>query len=377
MKQLVFWTFSLTLILTAQSWAQGQNFMSASESSPSNKFDASWRLSLAGTDRHDERSQAKLVDFRTDIKARYLLSHQLLLDVQPSLRLQSGQTQSVDGADKAENKIQLYQAAAHYAPLNSLQISAGALNQETMHTRLLIDRIAFPAARLTGKMKVDGFASSLALETAIPTSSSLSANTKELEPTPSLNSAILKMQISASPRQYAKASAGYFIYGNLPSAVAQASNLLGNTVHELSSADHKFAYHYEGYEAAAEVKYPVFFAVDLFAGAEYIQNTKTLSEYSRGTNLYVGTELYLKKDMQFVVEGSYFSVAPDAAVAFFNAGGYETNRVGYAAETAFSFRKQGFKVGLKYIDSEVMFIDEAQTREKTLLIKLETFYAQI
>ncbi|GEM_PF-1563250 len=377
MKHMALWTFCLTLILTAQTWAQGQISMSASDRPQNDKFKASWRLSLAGTDRHDERSQAKLVDFRTDIKARYLLNNQLLLDVQPSLRLQSGQTQSVDGADKAESKIQLYQAAAHYAPLQNIQFSAGALNQETMHTRLLIDRIAFPAARLLGKMKADGISTSLAFETAIPTSTSLSANTKELEPTPSLNSATLKMQASASPRQYAKASAGYFIYGNLPSAVAQQSNLLGNTVHEISSAQHKFAYNYEGYEASAEVKYPIFFAIDLFAGAEYIQNTKTLSEYSRGSNIYVGTELYLKKDMQFVVEGSYFSVAPDAAVAFFNAGGYETNRVGYSLDTALSFRKQGFKVGLKYIDSEVMFNDDAQTREKTLLIKLETFYAQI
>lgn len=377
MKHMALWTFCLTLILTAQSWAQGQVSLSASDHPYNDKFKASWRLSLSGSDRHDERSQAKLVDFRTEIKARYLLNNQLLLDVQPSLRLQSGQTQSVDGADKAENKIQLYQAAAHYAPFNNIQLSAGALNQETMHTRLLIDRIAFPAARLMGKIKTNGFSSSLALETAIPTSTSLSANTKELEPTPSLNSATLKMQISASPRQYAKASAGYFIYGNLPSAVAQQSNLLGNTVHELSSAQHKFAFDYAGYEASVEIKYPVFFAIDLFAGAEYIQNTKALAENSRGSNIYAGTELYLKKDMQLVIEGSYFSVAPDAAVAFFNAGGYETNRVGYAAETSLAFRKQGFKVGLKYIDSEVMFIDEAQTREKTLLIKLETFYAQI
>ncbi|MNL83487.1 hypothetical protein D3C87_2111520 [compost metagenome] len=77
------------------------------------------------------------------------------------------------------------------------------------------------------------------------------------------------------------------------------------------------------------------------------------------------------------VETSYFSVAPDAAVAYFNARGYETNRVGYAIESYLAFKQQGFKVGFKYSDADLMYVEKDQSRRKSLMIKLETFYASI
>ncbi len=88
--------------------AQGQNSLAMPEISRSNQFSAEWRLRLTGLDSHDEQSQSKIVDIRTEIKAKYkLIDETLLLDLQPSLRLQSGQSQSVEGADKPENKISL------------------------------------------------------------------------------------------------------------------------------------------------------------------------------------------------------------------------------------------------------------------------------
>ncbi|MEK2645885.1 hypothetical protein [Bdellovibrio sp. BCCA] len=377
MKRTAISTVCLIMILTAQTWAQGQISTALPETKKESKFSAEWRLRLSGSDVHDEQSQAKIVDIRAEIKAKYLLSSSLQLDIQPTLRLQSGQTQSVDGADKPENKITLNQAAAHYLPFQGLRLSAGALNQRHMHTQLLMDNLAFPAARMEGLLKYGNFKSSLALESAIPTSTSLSTNTKELEATPSLNGAALKLNWQAAKNLYWKTTAGYFVFNNLPSAVAQQSRLLGNEVDKISDAQYAFTNKYEGIEASTEFEFPVFSVLDLNIGGEYVMNQKAVSKDNQAYRYYANGEVHLTKNMDLVIGGSYFSVAPEAAVAYFNASGFETNRVGYAAESSLAFNKEGFLVGLKYIDSEVMFANTVQSREKTVFIKLETFYADL
>lgn len=377
MKRTALSTVCLILILTAQAWAQGQISTALPEANKDSKFSAEWRLRLSGSDVHDEQSQSKIVDIRTEIKAKYLLSNTLHLDIQPSLRLQSGQTQSVDGADKPENKISLSQAAAHYLPVQSVRLSAGALNQKYMHTGLLMDPIAFPAARVEGVLKSNEFKTSLAMESAIPTSTSLSTNTKELEPTPSLNSASLKLHWQSAKNLYWKNSVGYFIYNNLPSAVAQQSRLLGNEINKISDAQYAFTSEYQGMEASSELQFPLMNALDLTIGADYLINHKGPADQNTAYRYFTNGEFHLSKNLDLIVEGSYFSVAPEAAVAYFNAAGFETNRIGYSAESSLSFKKEGFNIGIKYTDAEVMFSNSIQSREKTLLIKLETFYASI
>ncbi|KHD88172.1 MAG: hypothetical protein OM95_10405 [Bdellovibrio sp. ArHS] len=377
MNKFVTSTVCLILILSAQAWAQGQNVLPSPEAKQDKKFSADWRIRLSGSDVRDEQSQSKIVDIRTEIKAKYNLSSSLLLDVQPVLRLQSGQTQSVNGADQPENKITLKQAAAQYTPFSFFRLTAGALDQDYMHTAILLDSIAFPAARLEGVLKSGDFKSLLALETAIPTSTSFSTNTKELEPTPSLNTAALQLNWQAAKNLYWKNSVGYFVYNNLPSAVAQKSRLLGNEVNKISEAQYEFLYKYEGLEASTAIEFPVFSLLDLSFGGQYILNQKAPSEQNMAYRYYVGSEFHFSKGLDLVLEGSYFSIAPEAAVAYFNASGFETNRIGYAAETYLSFKKEGFNLGIKYIDAEVMFSNAIQSREKTLLIKLETFYANI
>lgn len=377
MKRTAISTVCLIMILTAQTWAQGQISTALPEAKKESKFSAEWRLRLSGSDMHDEQSQSKVVDIRAEIKAKYLLSSSLQLDIQPTLRLQSGQTQSVDGADKPENKITLNQAAAHYLPFQGFRLSAGALNQRHMHTQLLMDNLAFPAARMEGLLKYGNFKTSLAVESAIPTSTSLSTNTKELEPTPSLNSAALKLNWQASKNLYWKTTAGYFVFNNLPSAVAQQSRLLGNEVDKISDAQYVFMNKYEGIQASTEFEFPVLSALDINIGGEYLINQKATSDNNQAYRFFANSEIHLTKNMGLIIGGSYFSVAPEAAVAYFNATGFETNRVGYAAESALSFNKEGFLVGLKYVDAEVMFANTVQSREKTLFIKLETFYADL
>lgn len=341
------------------------------------RFTSEWRFRMMGTDSKDETSQAKLVDFRAEFKMKYNLTNNFQLDIQPAIRLQSGQTQSVDGADKAENKISLTQAAAHYTPVSFLRASAGALNQRYQHTRLLVDDIAFPAARLDSVYRDSNTRTNFAIETAIPTSTSLSANTRELEATPSLNSASMKFRWQGSKENYFTASAGYFIYNNLPSAVAKDSYLLGNDVNKVSDAQWSFIYKYEGYQASSEFSFPVFSWVTATLGAELLTNTKAPSDVNKAFRYYLNSKFDLNADLDLMLGAGYFSVAPEAAVAYFNARGFETNRLGYSLESALSFKEAGFNLGLKYTDAEIMYSSISQSREKTVLLTLETFYASL
>lgn len=341
------------------------------------RFTAEWRLRLTGEDESDLQSQSKMVNFAVDLKSEYRLSSSLLMDIQPSFRLQSGQTQSMDGADKAENKIILKQVAAHYTPFRFLRFSAGALSQQYTHTSLLIDDLAFPAARINTLLKGDQWGTQFVVETAIPTSTSMSTNTNQIEATPSINTAALKLNWMASRRLNWKNSVGYFAYANLPSAVAKDSLFLGNDVNQITSADYKFVYEFQGIEASSTFSFPVLTALDMYVGGEYLRNDKAPSDTNSASKYLVGGELTMNKDFALSLETSYFSVAPNAAVAYFNARGYETNRVGYAVESYLSFKQQGFRVGLKYTDADLMYVEKDQSRRKSLMIKLETFYASI
>lgn len=369
-------TFCFILILTMQSWAQGQNELAMSGVKAESKFFAEWRLQLSGADAHDEQSQSKIVDIRADLKTKYLLSDSLKLDIQPSVRLQSGQVQAVNGADTPDNNITLNQAAIHFSPVSQFKASAGALNQKDLHNGLLLDPIAFPAARAEGIFKSGNLNTSLAVETAIPTSTSLNTNAKDLEPTPSLNTAAVKIDWRQSKNLFWKAQTGYFIYGKLPSTVAQQSGLLGNEVNKLSEASYAFVNEYAGVEASTDFKFPVFNMLDFVGGAEYVVNQKAASDVNTAYRYSMGGELHLSKSLDLNLRGSYFYIAPEAAVSYFSTGNYGTNRTGYSTEISLSLKKEAFTIGAKYTDSEVIFTNAVQSREKMILVKLETFYAK-
>ncbi|UOF01709.1 hypothetical protein [Bdellovibrio reynosensis] len=372
-------TACLILIISGWAHAQGQNVNSSvtPAAKKEKRFSAEWRFRLSGSSYQDETSQSKVVDIRTDIKAKYDLSKNLQLDIQPALRMQSGQTNSMVGAYQPENKISLVQAAAHYEPYLEMKISGGALNQKYMHSSLLVDPIAFPAARIEGNWAVGKLKTSIDAETAIPTSSTLSTNTKELESTPALNSAAAKFIWELEKNLYWKTSLGYFVYSNLPSAVAQASAKLGNDIKKISDKEYEFIYKYEGVEASTEVKFPVLDSLDLALGGEYLLNQKAPADLNAAFRVNLAGEIHMNPNTDIVLGGSYFQVQPEAAVAYFNAAGSDTNRIGHSADVSFVFKKDGFTAGASYVETELMYTNDVQLKEKTLLLRLQTLFVSL
>jgi hypothetical protein len=377
MKSAAITAFCLTLILAGQAMAQGTSVTTLSNDSETKKFSAEWRMSMKGQSQEDEQTQAKYVDLRLELKSKYVLTNSLYIDFQPAMRVVSGQSQTIDGADSMKNAILLNQAGLMFKPASFFQLAAGALDQRYNHTSLLIDSIAFPSARMQSLFRTGSLVSGFVVESAIPTSTSLSTNTQEKEPTPSLNSASVRMNFIPSKNGYWKNKVGYFAYSNLPSAVAQQSMLLGNEVNTISDAHYEFINKYAGVEAGTEISVPVSTLFDLTLDAEYVKNTQAADDVNSAYTVKGGAKIHVSAALDFNLFAKYYSVAPEAAVAYFNARGYETNRIGYEVGSYFSFLKQGFDLGATYRDSEVMFSNTVQSRQKLIMIKLETFYANI
>jgi hypothetical protein len=217
----------------------------------------------------------------------------------------------------------------------------------------------------------------LVIESAIPTSTSLSTNTQEKEPTPTLNSASVRLNFNSSKNAFWRNKVGYFIYNNLPSAVAQQSMLLGNEVNTISDAHYEFVNKYAGIEAGTEMQIPLGAIMDITLESEYVKNTQAKEDVNTAYNVALGSILHVSSALDITLKGKYYSVAPEAAVSYFNSRGYETNRIGYEVSGYLNFLKQGYNLGASYKDAEVMFTNTVQSREKTIMIKLETSYANI
>ncbi|QDK45953.1 hypothetical protein DOM22_12725 [Bdellovibrio sp. ZAP7] len=377
MKTAAITSLCLILILATKVFAQGTSVTNVSTDSEKKKFSAEWRLSMKGADEGDEQTQATYVDLRLEVKSKYILSNLLYIDLQPAIRLVSGQAQTLDGADNMKNSILLNQAGLMFKPASFFQLAAGALDQRYNHTSLLVDSIAFPSARMQSLFRVGPGIAGLVIESAIPTSTSLSTNTQEKEPTPSLNSASLRLNFNSSKNAFWKNKVGYFIYNNLPSAVAQQSMLLGNEVNTVSDAHYEFVNKYAGVEASTEMQIPLGTLLDITLESEYVKNTEAKEDVNTAYNVALGSILHVSSALDITLKGKYYSVAPEAAVSYFNSRGYETNRIGYEVSGYLNFLKQGYNLGASYKDAEVMFTNTVQSREKTIMIKLETSYANI
>jgi hypothetical protein len=285
---------------------------------------------------------------------------------------------AIDGERKNESGLYLKEAGIHWLVLKGTALSAGALNQATNHSEILVGAQAFPAVR--GEMEIfslGNFKTVFTVEQAIPTSSSLSTNTAGVEATPRFLSASLAFNYE-TPKYFSKTRFGAFSYDNLPSAVAYQSALRGNTVKSLTESESLFVYQYEGFEALTILRFPVMRGWDLTSSASYLQNTKALSELSHAYAFSAGSEFFLvgRKSLEVTLTG--FRIEPDAAVAYFNTGKYfNTNRIGYQVETSLNFSKYNFKIGLGFTEAEVLYLNPAQSREKSLMLMLETFYANI
>lgn len=345
-------------------------------------LEATWKMGLSGIEaqslNEDSESSSKYVSFGIEAQSRYWLHPQAFLSFAPVVKFENGSYQSLNGERAGESSLTLKEAGAHWRFAEDSTLSAGALNQATTHSELLIGDQAFPALRMDLQVFKNGAMDArLGLEQAIPTSSSLSTQTKETESTPRFLSASVSLDYEGS-RAFWKTRVGAFSYEHLPGAVGYESGLRGNSTIALTENEALFIHQYQGLEGMTALRFPLLRACDLMVELSYIENQKAPRDLNRAYAATAGTEVYFSGQKSLEMKLTGFRIEPDAAVAFFSSNRfYNTNRAGYSLQSFVNFNKYGFHLGGRYTEAEVIYLSPVQTREKSLMLILETSHADI
>lgn len=328
-----------------------------------------------GLDQTEKSQSQRIFEARLKSHIKYFFNQDLIFDFRPAVDFQTGRKQALDGADRPGNGFTLKHAALEWQALESLQLSGGALNQEEIHSSLVADDIAFPGARLALFTHPGDWTLGAVGESTIPSNSHLQTNTSSVESMPVKNVAQARITWSPKPYIYSKNRIGYFSYQNLPSDVAQASSLIGNTTERLTEEDYTFVYQYAGVEATTSWKFPLARTVDMQIKGAYAQNSEAPSGKNVGYLAGLGFIWRLNSRHGLQVNGEHFRVEPDLAPAYFsNSDNFRTNRLGYTQEVKWHLRKQNFSVGFVHTEAQTIYIDAAQSRAQFYKIYLETDY---
>lgn len=362
---------SLILILASASQAQPVRALPRP-----GVWDLHWGLSLGGSDFESHEAAKKIVNSRFDFAWRMRAHESFLLKVSPSLRLETGSVQSPDGSLRADNGFIFSEASANWTPFSRNLVQLGALNQAEMHHPILVGERPFPAARWTVALPFESFWARLRAESAVPTTLGLTTNQNEKEPTPSLNTVGLRVGSDNKRGFTSEFVLNYFQYSSLPASTAQESSLLGNTVDRYSDTESHFREAYRGLETSGALNIPLAGALDLQTHAAYVRNTAVASGLGDAWSAGGGVRFGSERKMRWSLGGEAFRLEPDATVATFLGMDYRaTNRQGYALNMGLSWDRDRYRVTSRVEESDVIFVNNPQSRERYIRLTLETRHA--
>lgn len=370
---------SLILIqfASAQTVSNSPNSVSAthSKAQQNKKLAALWRSSILGLSSTGEKGDAKLIGFTFDVNSQFKLSNNLNFIVNPLFKFSNGSTQSFDTSDKTENKVTLNHAAIELRPNRNIELAAGTLNQEKIHSNIFVETSPFPAARLTMKNDLsEGIIVGGIIQTAMPTTSSMSSNTGEKEETPSLNTASIKLNAISNIGHTFKLHLGAFKWENIPSAVANKAYALGNTVNLISDVQGNWVYDYQGVDGKVEAAY-VGTYLSIRTGIDYLKNNQAPESKNTAYNYWGLIGIPLNSDNLLEVQASRFRIESDATIAYFSPTKfYNTNRNGYSVEAKYLLPKDSYSVSVRYTEADLLILNPIQTKERNIFLKLETSY---
>lgn len=339
-------------------------------------WEARWKLELAGQDYDNEQSASKLVNVRLQTTARYFLTEDLLFKISPTARLQSGATQSSQGELSPDNRVYVNEASATWRALPFTFLKAGAMDQGELHTPLVVGSRPFPGARLSFLFGDRHVRYGLVGETAIPTSVALTTNQSEKESTPTLNSVFLRFDWRGNEIWSASAKVGAFEFRNPNSAMAASGFLLGNEVDAVSDTEYRFNKDYRGLQAQFSVQFPLMGPFDGRLNAEAAQNTGAASGENQAWRAGGGVRGRWNARTDLLASGEVFRIEPDATIAGFVDSAYSgTNRNGYRFELGMAFGPRKTKVLVGFSESDLIYLNDRQSRDRFAQVKLEMGYA--
>ncbi len=371
----------LGLALSGNAFAQGQPTATAqptlstripAPTSLKNSIEGSWKIQLSQKQYQDPVNQRQQTEFRLLADLRYEPLENIYFLLGPKFTYTNGYVQTQESQSASKSELGVREASINLS-LAHFTAAAGALDQTKMHPGLLLEDQTFPALSVMAHSDLQAnWVFIGGLERAIPTTSSLSTQTRDAEKTPGFSSAFLslraqKMRIDLDLRM------GAYGFENLPLSVSNKSILLGNTPQASTTAgtDAKFNSEFNGPFASLYSRARLTRRIAIGGQFEWIQNDQAPATLNQGLRAKGFTDLGVSRDFEISPFYEYFRIEPDATVALYNSDLLGTNRVGYRTGLSLTY-KRTLKVSVSGGERDAVFVSPFQQREKTLNLRLET-----
>lgn len=339
-------------------------------------LNATWSAALGGMRSEDALSnQQTQAVFSLTLNARYDLTPFLNLRVVPRAYSKNGHIQSDSATTGKSSGFDILEASTTLHDDEWIELSFGALNGSGYLSGLLVDEdLAFPALRAGLQAGTrDGSYAGLFAEAAVPTSSSLTTNSRDYERTPSFTAGGLRARWKE--RGFSVGSRlAFFEYKNLPTGVATDSAVLGNTPALIDQTPfNEFAHEYRGLEGGANLRWEPTRSLGFEVGADGARNEAAPSGLNQAYVARGQVDLWTGP-VKWSPRAEYFRVEPDAVVAYYNDWAYQANRVGYSGGLEIQYKRL-FRTRFSGGERDVLFENTTQSRERFIAFSLETLDA--
>ncbi len=336
-----------------------------------------WRIKLTGVGFENETDSAQLTALSFDNRFQYRLVDSLKLKSELGVRLGTGRSQSRFGEYTVVNGLKVSEAVLKYSPIPYFSIEAGAAKADSVAENLMRKSLAFPGVKETLKYKSKIFAIELSAIQAIPTSETLSNDAVDKEATPTYFSELLTLSLKPHEMIVGKAYIQHYSFQNLPSAVAEASSIHGNSVFDLGTNSSSFQYDFNGWLFGGSGALIIDNRFSIQGDLYMISNLEAPEAYNQGQLASVSLNSQFK-DFDLRFEYANFFTESDATPAFYNSAGFgHTNRQGYGLSGLVSFKKLGFKLKFNYVEAQLINLTPNQSDQQQIGIQLETFYDRL
>jgi hypothetical protein len=340
------------------------------------RISLSWKADLDGESFANEREQAQTAGFGVTARFRYRMLQGLEARSTLSARMQNGYAQSRFGDNTPRSGLDLGEALVQLRYPSFFTLQAGAIDQAHLKAPLLVSSRAFLGASEKIRLGDRVFNVELKAQQTIPSSTTLSAKTVEAEPTPSFTTETLQFNVApANGRMKLNVFGTHFSFKNLPSAVASGSELHGNTVIDPGPNQARFKFEFDGWLAGGGAQVGLLPGLAWILDGHVMQNTKAPESYKNAQLVSTGFEIGLPGEVDLTPKVEMFFAESDAAPAFYSDARFgQMNRQGWGAGIEAAFKKQGFKVGGRYVQADVLNPNLLQSRQQFLMIQFETLY---
>ena len=268
----------------------------------------------------------------------------------------SGFTQS--RYDRGDRKNGLHLIESYFdIEISSFQIRIGNIKQDFLQAPLLVTDKTFPSLFEKVSFKVDeNIKLSLLFQQAVMDNSveSFNREAQKIRGFPVFLTSSLFLDWENFMETNIEEKLTFFYMYNLSPALADRSNILGNTVNYYDS-DSRFKYNFFGFYNKLAIYKKLSDKWIWSLGGDIIYNFLAPDAFNQGERFYSSLYYNYQDIIEFKFTGEYFANQSDTSVAYYNSELYgHNNRIGGLASLTAHFYKSGMTLSLSYIGSDAI-----------------------